>query len=200
MWCLFDDWIQAEAESWTVVGLPAGLALLILHDSVNWLTVCGLVLPEQQTHRLRLQLWGRRVPPLSFHLRPLQALAQSEAAAQLPASPRQHEAGGKTSRDVMLSSRCSGSETAVIQGVFVFPTRSAPMSSRSFLRVAAESCSAPSVSLHKHANTTHTNWCHKVLYDVLCVSGRGSQRSGPAAGHLDCPGNYTNIHYANITI
>lgn len=30
------------------------------------------------------------------------------------------------------------------------------MSSRSFHRVAVESCSAPSVSLHKHANTTHT--------------------------------------------
>lgn len=74
------------------------------------------------------------------------------------------------------------------------------MSSRSFHRVAVESCSAPSVSLHKHANTTHTNGCHKVLYNVSCVSGRGSQRSGPPAGHLDYPGNYTNIQYENITI
>lgn len=74
------------------------------------------------------------------------------------------------------------------------------MSSRSFHRVAVESCSAPSVSLHNHANTTHTKAHHRVCYNILCVSGRGSQRSGPPAGHLDCAGNYINIHYADMTI
>ncbi len=79
----------------------------VVFSCSNLIGRCRSVFAEQQTHRVRLELRGRRVPPLSLHLRPLWVLDQSQASDQLPASPWQHEAGGKSTCCLMKTQRFS---------------------------------------------------------------------------------------------